>query len=149
MKQGVLETVVGFFVITLSIIFLFYVYFINNSQKSDSGYIIKARFQNVEGIIKGSDIMIAGIKVGIVEDIRLNNQDYSVDSDLRIFNYVKIPVDSNAAIVSSGFLGNKYIAINPGLSDATLNPKDYIQKTQSSINLESLIGKFMYSSGTK
>ena len=56
MKQGILETVVGFFVITLSITFIFYIYFINNSQKSDSGYIIKAKFQNAEGIIKGSNI---------------------------------------------------------------------------------------------
>ena len=145
MKQGFLETIVGFFVIITAVSFLFYAYFINYNQKSDEGYIVKARFQNVEGIIKGSNVMIAGIKVGIVEDILLNNQDYSVDSYLRIFNYVKIPTDSSASIVSSGFLGNKYVSINPGLSETSLNPNDSIFKTQSSINLESLIGKFMYS----
>jgi phospholipid/cholesterol/gamma-HCH transport system substrate-binding protein len=149
MKQSMLETIVGFCVIILSIVFLFYAYFINRNQKSDDSYIVKAKFQNVEGIIKGSNVMIAGIKVGIVDNLNLNDQDYSVDSEIKIFNSIKIPIDSNASIVSSGLLGNKYIAINPGLSTDNLKQYDSIQKTQSSINLESLIGKFMYSTDKK
>ena len=149
MKQNILETIIGFFVIAIALSFIFYAYFIKNSQKSHDGYIIKASFQNAEGIIKGSNVMIAGIKVGHVEDIYLNEKDYTVNSTLRIFNYVKIPSDSTASIISSGFLGNKYVAINPGLSERLLVAQDSIYKTQSSINLESLIGKFMYSSVEK
>jgi phospholipid/cholesterol/gamma-HCH transport system substrate-binding protein len=145
MKQGILETIVGFLVISIGFIFLFYAYFSDKNQKSDDGYLLKAKFQNVEGIIKGSNIILAGIKIGIVESLELNNNDFTVDSSLKIFKKVQIPSDSSAAIVSSGLLGNKYIAINPGFSGDVLKPNETIQKTQSSINLESLIGKFMYS----
>jgi phospholipid/cholesterol/gamma-HCH transport system substrate-binding protein len=148
MKKGILETIVGFAVILISFIFLFYVYFINHNQKSDNGYLIKAKFQNIEGIIKGSNIMIAGIKVGTVESVNLNKDDFSVDSVLKISKGVNIPNDSNASIISSGFLGNKYISIIPGISLENLKENEAIERTQSSINIESLIGKFMYSTGS-
>ncbi len=149
MKQGFFETIVGFLVIILSITFVAYMYLFNNDKKSDNGYIVKANFQNVEGIIKGSDIMIAGIKIGVVDDLKLNYNDYSVTSYLRIVNYIKIPQDSSAAIVSSGFLGNKYISITPGIDESMMEEGGQFQHTQSSINLEGLVGKFMYSGSTK
>lgn len=144
MKQNILETFVGFMVLAVAAFFLLYFY---GSKQSDSReeYTLNATFQNVEGVIKGSDVMIGGIIVGYIQDLKLDPVTYDAKIVLSIDKDVKIPSDSRAAIASSGFLGGKYVSITPGGDDNFLQPGDKIKYTQSSINLESLIGKFMYS----
>ena len=88
--------------------------------------------------------MLAGIKIGNVEEMSLNYDNFFAVIDLRIKDTIKLPKDSNASIVSSGFLGGKYISISPGISTETFKDKDKIFYTQSSVNLESLVGKFIY-----
>ncbi len=147
MKQNVIETIIGFIVLIVALAFFAYAY--QSSGKGDSvkGYNLKATFQSAEGIVKGSDIMIAGIKVGSVEDLSLEKESYLAQLTLKIQEDILIPKDSVAAIVSQGLLGGKYIMIMPGAEDENLKNNQTIENTQSSINLESLIGKFMYSKG--
>ncbi len=144
MKQNLIEKILGFAVIFASCFFLIFAYNKNNSD-ADEEYTLIAKFENVEGILKGSDIQIAGIIVGRVVDMQLDTQTFSAILTLALNKRVIIPKDSRAAVSSSGLLGGKYIGITPGGDDTNLAEGDQIKYTQSSLNLETLIGKFMYS----
>ena len=144
MKQNLLETIIGFLVLLTAIVFLFFSY---SSQKTDieEQYNLTAIFESIDGIIEGSDVNIGGIVVGKVAKLKLDTKTYNAIATLAISKKIKIPTDSRASVSSSGFLGGKFIAIAPGGDDGFLEDNAQIKYTQSSINLESLIGKFMYS----
>ncbi|MEY3196820.1 MAG: hypothetical protein RLZZ59_186 [Pseudomonadota bacterium] len=148
MKQNVLETIIGCAILCIAGWFFIFAYNINKLNTDDEVYIVEAKFQNAEGIIPGSDIMVAGIKVGEVDRMILDRDTFFAVMKLAINKDVKLPKDSQAAVASSGFLGSKFISIVPGVDSADLVNNDIIKFTQSSVNLESLIGKFMYSFGS-
>lgn len=148
MKQNVIETVIGFVILVIAGWFFVYAYNVNRMNADSDGYVLTARFQNAEGIVIGSDIMTAGIKIGEVYDMTLDRETFFAVMQLKINKGIQIPKDSQAAVVSSGFLGGKFVAIAPGASDVDLKDNDTITFTQSSVNIESLIGKFMYSYGS-
>lgn len=147
MRQNIIETIIGFAILVIAGWFFVYAYNTNRMNNDTDGYIVTARFQNAEGISIGSDIMTAGIKIGEVWDMTLDRETFFAIIQLKINEGIKIPTDSQAAVVSSGFLGGKFVAIAPGASEDDLKDKDVIKFTQSSVNLESLLGKLMYSFG--
>lgn len=147
MKQNVIETIIGFAILIITGWFFVYAYNTNSMNNDSDGYILNAKFQNAEGIVIGSDIMTAGIKIGEVYDMTLDRNTFFALMKLRINKGIQIPEDSQASVSSSGFLGGKFISINPGASDADLKNNDDIKFTQSAVNIEALIGKFMYSFG--
>ena len=151
MKKNILETAIGFSVIVIAILFTLLIYksahFAYNDK--DKGYVINAKFQNISGIIEGSDVMIAGIKIGQVHELALDPKTYQAVITLKINSSVEIPSDSRASITSAGIVGNKFIAIDPGSEETNLKNGDSLTYTSSAINLESLIGKFIYSIGNK
>lgn len=149
MKQNIIETLVGFVVIITALVFLTFAYNIGHDSKPDGYYSLKARFENSEGITSGSDVMISGIKIGFVDKLDLDKISFMANLTMRINKDIKLPKDSQAAITTSGFLGGKFIAIIPGGDDATLADNDQIKRTQSSVSIESLIGKLIYSFGSK
>jgi len=89
--------------------------------------------------------MLAGINIGSVEKMSLDQSNFSALLTLKIKREVKLPSDSLASVNTSGFLGNKFISITPGGADDDLKEGGRIKYTQSSINIEALIGKLMYS----
>lgn len=141
MKQDVFETIVGFIIIAIASYFIIFVY--NTTSNNSDGYHIIGSFSNAEGINKGSNVMVAGIKVGEVVNMSLDSESYDALVTLKLNKTVKIPKDSQAAIVSNGFLGGKFIAITPGAVDQDLKNNERLQFTQPSLNLEGMIGKFM------
>jgi phospholipid/cholesterol/gamma-HCH transport system substrate-binding protein len=151
MKKNIFETLTGFAVIVASVVFTVIIY--NHAKSSyqtkGSSYELNAKFGNISGIIKGSDVMIAGINVGEVVDMSLDPQTYEAIVTINVSSKVLVPVDSKASIVSSGFVGNKFIAIDPGVDKNNLKNGGTIAYTNSALNLETLIGKFMYSFGNK
>ena len=148
MKQNVIETLLGFVILIIATWFFIYSYNTNRMSNNTGGYTLTARFQNAEGIVIGSDIMTAGIKIGEVSDMTLDRNTFFAIMKFKINKDIKIPKDSQAAVVSSGFLGGKFVSIVPGASDDDLKDNDVVKFTQSSVNIESLIGKFMYSFGS-
>jgi phospholipid/cholesterol/gamma-HCH transport system substrate-binding protein len=148
MKHNIIETLVGFVVIVCALTFFIFAYKIGNLSKIDSGYVLKANFQNVEGISTGSDVMLAGVKIGSVLDITLNKVNFFALLTIQIDKKIKLPKDTHIAIVTSGIIGNKYISVSPGLSEENLVEGDEIKYTQSTVNIESLIGKLIYSFGS-
>lgn len=144
MKQGFIETVVGFAVILIAASFFYYAYSVSDSGKPNDGYLLTANFENIEGLTVGSDIKISGIKIGYIEKILLDNAAFVARVDLRINKGVEIPVDSRLSVTTSGLIGNKYLNINPGASNDNLNNGDRFKFTQSALNIEDLISKLVY-----
>lgn len=145
MKQNnYFEIIVGTFVL-LCAGFFFFSSFKSAKIKTNYGYNLIAKFDDAGGIEAGSDVKISGIKVGTVNNNVLDNQTYRAILTFGISNEVKLPNDSSAKIVSSGLLGEKYLEISPGGSEDFLKDGEEINFTQSSINFEQLLGKFMFS----
>jgi phospholipid/cholesterol/gamma-HCH transport system substrate-binding protein len=149
MKNNIVETIIGAVVIFSACFFAFYLYNSNKKQDDEEGYTIGAKFQNVSGIIEGSDVQIAGIVVGSVTGLTLDKDTYSAIVKMNISPDIKIPKDSSVAVISNGMLGGKYLAVTPGADDAMLAEGDSIKFTQSTISIEALINKFVLSSGQK
>ncbi len=149
MKQGLIETVVGFVVLFVAATFFLFTY--NNSSYSRVAktYSLVSSFQNIEGIAKGADVKLAGIKIGYVDNLILEDNTYYAVLTMRINDGVNIPKDSSAIVSTSGLLGGKYIRINPGASEENLAEGGKIKFTQSALNLEDLIGNLMYSITSK
>ena len=110
----------------------------------DSGYTVTARFTSVAGLRVGANVEIAGVAIGKVSAIRLSTEDYSAQVDLRIDKDVPLSEDVMASVKTSGLIGDKYISITPGGSDEKLAAGSTISDTETSMDLESLIGKFVF-----
>ncbi len=107
-----------------------------------SSYLVNADFSNVSGLTKGAPVTIAGVEVGSVDDIHYKDGTAAVT--LRINKDVKLEDDVIAAVKTSGIIGEKYIAISLGASDAYIKPGGRIRDTQPPLDLEELVGKFMF-----
>jgi phospholipid/cholesterol/gamma-HCH transport system substrate-binding protein len=131
----------GFFVIA---VFLWFSYVLVSSifNFSIKYNVVKANFSSVDGISKGSDVKIAGVKVGEITDIKLNKMTFVAEVEMKVDSKFSIPKDSSASIQSAGILGAKYVEISPGAEDENLKNGDFIKMTQSSVNLEKLISTF-------
>lgn len=146
MANNAIETVMGAVVLAVAGGFLYFAYD-TSSVKSVDGYAITADFTNITGIGIGSDVRIGGIKIGVVEKLTLDPQSYQAQAHLRIDENVTLPADSSAAVQSSGLLGDKFVAIEPGGDEKNLADGGTITFTQSSVSLEEMIGKFVFSGG--
>lgn len=149
MKQGAIETIVGFAVICIAALFFAFSYTISHSAKSGDGYIISAAFQNIEGLSEGNDVKLSGIKIGYIDGLTLEKDTYFAVAKLRIQDGIEIPSDSRAIVSTNGLLGGKYIRINPGAAEDNLKNNEKIKFTQSALNIEDLIAKLMYSVTSK
>jgi len=110
----------------------------------DGHYVLKARFSSVSGLNEGNEILIAGVPVGRVKDIRLNTEDFAAMVKLSIREDIKLSDDSIASIKTSGLIGDKYISISPGGSGFYLQPGDTIIDTQPPVDIEELISKYVF-----
>jgi phospholipid/cholesterol/gamma-HCH transport system substrate-binding protein len=146
MQKNVLETLMGAVVLVVAAGFLAFAYE-GSQMRVEDGYVLESRFGNASGISLGSDIRIGGIKVGVVSDLGLDPDTYEAVVSMQIRRNTQLPKDSSAAIVSSGLLGEKYIQLTPGGDEEMLKNGDKIKFNQSAVNLEELIGKFMFSGG--
>ena len=144
MKKNIIETLVGFFVLIIAMIFFVIVYTKSSFSQNSSGYHLVTNFQSIDGIAQDADVKISGIQIGYVKKLVLED-DYYVTVTLSINDGINIPKDSMAIVSSNGLLGSKYIRINPGGSDDMLDDGGKIKFTQSSLNIEDLISKLVYS----
>lgn len=146
MANNAIETVMGAVVLAVAGGFLYFAYS-NSNVKHIDGYAVKADFSNIAGIAVGSDVRIGGIKIGSVETLDLNPKTYQAQATIRVREDVKLPKDSSAAIQSTGLIGDKFVAIEPGGDEQLMKEGDKIELTQSSVSIEEMIGKFAFSGG--
>lgn len=108
----------------------------------DSRYILYADFVSTSGLKPGAVVEIAGVQVGNATEISLRENKARLK--LRLDRHVKIPLDSSAAIRTRGLIGEKFVKITPGAEDEIIKPGEVIDQTDSVVDLEELIGKFMF-----
>jgi phospholipid/cholesterol/gamma-HCH transport system substrate-binding protein len=106
------------------------------------GYEVYALFSNSGGIKTGSSIVLAGVDVGQVKKILLDN--YQARIVFSLSPDVKIQEDAIASIKTKGLVGEKYIEITPGGSDKFISPGGKIRETQPSVDLVELISKLVF-----
>ncbi len=143
MTRNVLETLLGAIVLLVAIGFLAFAYRSSQISASD-GYELSARFNRVDGLERGADVRISGIKVGTVVSQSLNPDTFQAEVRFTLPESIRLPIDSSAAVVSNGLLGSKYLALVPGGDVDMLKPGDEVTLTQSSVNVEDLIGHFIF-----
>jgi len=88
---------------------------------------------------------MAGVKIGSVTEQRIDPQNYVAVVGLTVRNDIKLPKDSAAIVTSESLLGGKYLSLQPGGDETMLQPGQTITITQSSVSLEELLGKFIFS----
>lgn len=143
-RHGLAEVATGAFVLVVAFVFLAFA--ISHSGTSvGSGYTLYAKFAHIDGLSNGGDVRIAGVKVGTVTGERLDPKTFEAVVSMSIQDGVELPKDTGAEITSESLLGGKYISLSPGGDAANLKPGQSITITQSSVSLEELLGKFIFS----
>ncbi|WP_236075363.1 outer membrane lipid asymmetry maintenance protein MlaD [Mariprofundus sp. EBB-1] len=110
----------------------------------ESGYTLIANFDDAGGVRKGSDVMMAGVAIGRINSVTLTDNDHAT-MVLRINEGIKITEDAFASVRTKGIIGDRYIRITQGMDDTSLEPGSEIEETESAINIEDLISKYIFS----
>ncbi len=146
MSGNVVETLIGAMVLAVAAVFV--VFAVTTTDIGTvAGYELTAKFDRIDGLSVGADVRISGIKVGTVIDQDLDPVTFLAVVRMSISDAVQLPTDSSAGVVSDGLLGGKFMSLSPGADDDVLGPGEEIRFTQASINIEQLLGKFMFSAG--
>ncbi|HQT66301.1 MAG: outer membrane lipid asymmetry maintenance protein MlaD [Rhodospirillales bacterium 20-60-12] len=144
MTRRLSEILTGAAVILVAALFLFFA--LGRAHTSTGGgYTLHAQFDHVDGLSIGAPVKMAGVQVGTVTSASLDPKTYAALVDFTVRDNIQVPSDSSAAILSESLLGGDYLSISPGGSPDMLKQGGAITVTQSSINLETLLGKFIFS----
>ncbi len=111
---------------------------------SDEYYELEARFYNVSGLSSGARIELSGVPVGKVSSIAVDKEDQKAIVRLKIKKDIKLDDEVTASVKTSGLIGDKYIKLKPGSGEETLGDHDAIEETESSVDLEELISKYVF-----
>lgn len=118
------------------------------SSGGAGSYELKASFRSVEGVTVGTDVRLAGVKVGTVTSLSLNPKTYFADATLSVREGVVLPSDSAALISSEGLLGGSYVELQPGGSLEDYAAGDEIEDTQGSVSVITMLMKFVDGGGS-
>lgn len=143
MAENRAELLVGAAVLCVALGFIGYASRSVGAMASSQGYPLTASFRSVEGISVGTDVKMAGVKVGTVTGLTLNPDSFRADASLTINPTIKLPDDSSIIIASEGLLGGNFIEIQPGGSEFNFEPGAEITNTQGSVSLIQLLSKFV------
>lgn len=146
MQRATLDLWVGIFVVAGIAAILFLALRVGNmgSYDSASTYTVKATFENIGGLKARAPIKSAGVVVGRVAEIGFDSTMYEAAVSLKLDTRYKFPKDSSASIMTSGLLGEQYIALEAGGEEKMLEEGDTLKLTQGAVVLENLIGQFLY-----
>jgi phospholipid/cholesterol/gamma-HCH transport system substrate-binding protein len=138
-NRSVTEILIGAIVVATAIWFLYYTSTRTNIMSNEDSYNLSADFRSVEGVSLGTDVRLAGVKIGIVKALILNPETYRVKAIFSVKNTIKIPDDSQALISTEGLLGGTFLELVPGGSFDYLAPESVIMDTQGSVSLITLL----------
>lgn len=148
MKTNLLEVVMGAVVLVVCAVFVIFAYSTSH-WKPAQGYEVIAKFDRIDGLRQGSDVRLSGVKVGTIKAIHLDPQTYLAVVHINLSPDVELPKDSAAEIASESLLGGKFLALLPGGEEESIPAGGEITHTQAAVNLESLIGQFIFSAQEK
>ena len=148
MAGSIAETATGAVVLAAAVGFALYGGKLAGWGATGGSYPLTASFRSAEGVTLGTDVRLAGVKVGTVTALKLNSQSFYADSVLTIDKSVELPDDSEARISSEGLLGGSFVEIMPGGSLTNFEPGAEIEMTQGSVSLIELLLKFVSGGGS-
>ncbi len=108
------------------------------------GYELTARFNSVSGLRVGASVEMAGVQVGRVSAISVDNERVQAVVTLRLDNTLKLSEDTIASVKTSGLIGDKYVNLAPGGAETVLTMGEEIVDTESAVDLESLLSKYAF-----
>jgi phospholipid/cholesterol/gamma-HCH transport system substrate-binding protein len=148
MKSSKLEFVVGLF-LALGILCLGYlsIKVARREFIAGGGYDVQAVFTNCSGLRRGSPVLIAGVEVGRIKQIVL--QDYAAKVEMVLQPGIVLQKDTIASIRTKGLIGEKFIELTPGASEEKIQPGGTIHDTEPALDLEGLISKFVHGNVSK
>lgn len=145
MSENRAEILAGAAVLAAAIGFLLYATGGGQMSAAAGTYPLKASFRSVDGITPGSDVRLAGVKVGSITSLTLNPETFFADATIALDSKIQLPTDSAILISSEGLLGGNFVELMPGGALDVLAPGDEIEDTQGSVSLISLLMKFVSS----
>ena len=143
MGRNIVETIVGALVLLVAGVFVFYA-FAKSDRTGPDGSEVIARFGRIDGLKRGADVTLSGVKVGTVTGVSLDSKTYQAIVRMAVSSSVNLPADTNAKIVSESLLGGTVVSLEPGNEKNLIRASGEIQNTQDSIPLTELIAKFMF-----
>jgi len=150
MKKTSVETAVGVFVM-IGLISVAYMTIKLGKMEwfGDGYYLLDARFDSVSGLKTGAQVDMAGVEIGQVAGIRLDNERQVAVVQLKIREDVMLTDDVIASVKTSGLIGDKYIRLTPGGSERILKPGGMIIDTESALDIEELVSKYVFGDAEK
>jgi len=145
MKKTTIDTCVGIFVL-IGIACVGYLTIKLGKMEwiGQNHYSIFANFDSITGLRKGGQIEMAGVQIGHIADISLDLEKQVAVVEMKIQNEVVLTDDVIASVKTAGLIGDKYIKLSPGGSDEILKPGDLITETESALDLEELVSKYVF-----
>ena len=148
MAENTTEVAVGAGVLALALGFLIYAGQATGFAGGSSDlYHLTASFRSAEGVTVGSDVRLAGVKIGTVTDLSLNTESFRAEAELSLDRDVVLPDDTAALIASEGLLGGNFIELIPGGSMFNFEDGQVIADTQGAVSLINLLLKFVTGDG--
>lgn len=144
MRRNVIETVMGAVVLLVAISFIVFA-FRSSGLSASGGYEVQAQFDDASGLAIGTDVRMAGVKIGTVSGQKLDPANFQASVTMQIDEAIKLPIDSSARIIPDGLLGGNFVALEPGAEDDNIQPGGRLEFTQGAINVVDLIARFMFS----
>jgi len=146
-QNNTTETLIGACVVAVALLFAVLVY-TRTGSGSVGGYEINAKLPKADGLAVGTDVRLAGIKVGTVSDLTLDPKTYLVTVHMNIRDDIKLPVDSSVLVTQAGFLGRQYLSITPGGDEKMMAAGSFFENAQGSIDVMGLVGRFATGANT-
>jgi phospholipid/cholesterol/gamma-HCH transport system substrate-binding protein len=143
MANSKTETAVGGAVLLAAATFLFFVLNTTGNTGGSTGLELKASFRSADGISAGTDVRMAGVKIGTVTALRLDPESFRAELTLSLRDDLNIPDDSGVAVSQEGLLGGSFVEVIPGGSDFAMKQGTEFLDTQGSVSLVSLLLKFV------
>jgi phospholipid/cholesterol/gamma-HCH transport system substrate-binding protein len=145
MKRSSLEMIVGVFLLAGFASFAWIAVKMGDLDLfKEESYDVTASFTSISGLKEGAALELAGVVVGKVTKIELNEEEYEATVFMDVVKTVQLSDDSIASIRTSGIIGDKFIKLTPGGSDIFLEAGDMIEETEASISIEELVSKYIF-----
>jgi phospholipid/cholesterol/gamma-HCH transport system substrate-binding protein len=144
MRDSAVETAIGAVVIAIAAAFFYFVYSTTDKSTAGTGYRVVAAFDNIGGVNVGTDVRMAGIKIGSVVKQELDPETYQARITMMIDPKLKLADDTTAKIASEGLLGAPYIALEPGGGEGVIADGGEIQYTQGAVDFWKLVSESMF-----
>ena len=142
-SRNMAETVVGAIVLGIAIIFAVFLWRFSDVGFGAGQYRVDAKFRSAEGITVGTDVRLAGVKIGSVSNLSLDTQTFQAIARLSIKPEYQMPDDSAAIISSEGLLGGSFVEIFPGGSYEFMEDGSEFGETQGAVSFISFLMKFV------